>query len=162
MTSTAARLALVALLLAATAGCVNNIEGAVGVTRAPNGHLALAVVWCDRPSTMGAWILKQNPWKAVVEYKNPEVDSVSDFQILDIDSPEAPWQLSSGLAKLYPDVDYTAEAWPGDGKNGIFGQVGFRLKDVEKLKTGQVWLGTPGHVVTWNYFLEYAEKDACS
>ncbi|MEW9532856.1 hypothetical protein [Microbispora sp. NPDC049125] len=140
---------------------MNRIDGAVGVIRTAKGNLAIAIVWCDRPTTMGAWILKPNPWKAVVKYENPKVDGNSDYQIVDITSPEPQWQISSGSAKLDPNVDYMAEAWPGDGKEGIFGQVGFTLNDVQNLKPDQVWLGVPGSAVTWNYFLEFAKKDVC-
>jgi hypothetical protein len=162
MTSTLIRLAIAALLLGATAGCVNNTDGAVGIVMADNGRLAIAVAWCEKPSSMGGWIYQENPAKAVVEYVNPKVGGWAEYEIVDMTSPPAPWRITSGLARLDPGVDYVAEAWPGDGKQGIFGRVGFKLEDVENLKPQQVLLGIPGDVVTWDYFREYTKNDVCA
>ncbi|GAB1823988.1 hypothetical protein [Herbidospora sp. RD11066] len=153
---------LVAVLIGATAACVNSIEGSIGITRTDDGGLAIAVAWCDRPARMGAAILQPDPWKTIVVYANPKVGSGAEYEIIDMNSPAHPWQIEKGSAHLEPGIRYHVEAWPDDGKEGIFGQVEFTPEDVENLKPRQVLKGIPGSVVSWDEFREDAKSVTCA
>jgi hypothetical protein len=132
-------LAMVLALVPALAGCQPADTGIIGLTMDRDGHLVVALAWCnDSPPDR----LKVYTEDAIVaRYENPNPDQTERSTQVRLDSPPANWTVRTGPPELEPETDYHVDAWNDSSWAWLLG-IDFRLKDVTQLPSDRFLVRT--------------------
>ncbi|GAA0402212.1 hypothetical protein GCM10009530_62660 [Microbispora corallina] len=148
-------------MLGTLAGCVNGFSGEIGVSG--DGKTATGVIWwCDRPDVIHVDIgrYESKGWRSMVTFSSTAISG--EMAELPIVRDRPGWKVDSGDPKaLEGGNTYVISAWPGDGKNGSFGQTEFTVPQAMNLNRDQVKFGIPGSVISRTKFLTW-HRSYCS